>query len=111
MVREWHEIATIWICHAAKNSVQYKVSGLHKGIADSLSVVECGTVIEWAVADIKKDCGALIFWVRLSKLHYQTVQYRSRVAFSHSVVIKCSDISKEHNDSIYRVNESAPVTK
>jgi len=85
MVREWHEIATIWICHAAKNSVQYKVPGLHKGITDSLSVVERCTVIEWAVPDIKKDCGALIFWVRLSKLHYQTVQYRSHVLRFHTV--------------------------
>lgn len=31
--------------------------------------------------------------------------------FSHNVVIKCSDISKEHNASIYRVTESAPMTR
>lgn len=85
MVGEWLEIATIWICHAAKNTVQYEVPSLHKGIADSSSLVECGTVIEWAVPDIKKDCGALIFWVRLSKLHYQTVQYRSHVLRFHAM--------------------------
>jgi hypothetical protein len=109
MVGEWRETATIWICHAAKNTVQYKVPGLDRGVAYSSSLVECGTVIEWAVPDIKKECGALIFWVQIT-LPDSTIQ-GSCVAFLHSVVIKCSDISKEHNAPIYSVTESAPVTR
>jgi hypothetical protein len=69
-------------CHAAKNTVQYKVPGLHKEIADSSSLVECGTVFECAVPDIRivvsSSSGS-------GCPQYTTGQYNSVVMYFHTL--------------------------